>query len=114
MNTEDSPQLSLGNICRGAALEVFDRELGLVLDNIHDVNCEAEDKRTIILEVEFRPFKDRSGAKTIIKCKSKLAGVEPVEGNAFIIQRHGELVAVPYDPQQEELFAEVPKEENRK
>lgn len=114
MNSEDAPQLSLINLCRGAALEIFDRELGLVLDNIHDINCDAEQKRTIVLEVDFHPYRDRTGAKTVIKCKAKLAGMEPVEGNAFIIQRHGEMIAVPYDPRQEELFNIEPQEVRKK
>ena len=114
MDTESSPILSLYNVCRGAADEIFQREVNLVIDNIVDINTDCEQKRAIIMEFEFLPMKDRSGAAVSLKVKSKLAGVEPVEGTMFLTRSAGEVVAVPYDPRQEELFAEVPKEEKRK
>jgi hypothetical protein len=114
MDTESSPILSLYNVCRGAADEIFKREVDLVIDNIIDNNTDSEQKRSIIMEFEFIPMKDRSGASISMKVKSKLAGVEPVEGTMFLTRRAGEVVAVPYDPRQEELFAEVPQQEKRK
>ena len=110
MDTESSPILSLYNVCRGAADEIFQREVNLVIDNIVDVNTDCEQKRSIVMEFEFLPMKDRSGAAVSLKVKSKLAGVEPVEGTMFLTRRAGEVVAVPYDPRQEELFAQDIKE----
>ena len=41
MDTEAAPVLSLYNVCRGAADEIFQREVNLVIDNIIDVNVLA-------------------------------------------------------------------------
>ena len=104
MDTNAAPVLSLFNICRGAADEIFKREVDLVIDNIADVNTDSEQKRSIIMEFQFTPMKDRSGAAVSLKVRSKLAGVDPVDGTMFLVHRDGEVVAVPYDPRQEELF----------
>ena len=115
MDTELAPVLSLYNVCRGAADEIFQREVNLVIDNIIDNNTDPEQKRSITMEFDFVPMKDRSGAAVSLKVKSKLAGVEPVEGTMFLTRRSGEIVAVPYDPNQGDLFnAEVTQQEKNR
>ena len=114
MDTNAAPILSLYNVCRGAADEIFRREVNLVIDNIVDVNTDSEQKRSVVMEFEFIPMKDRSGAAVSLKVKSKLAGVEPVEGTMFLTRRGDELVAVPYDPRQEELFTMEPQQQEKK
>lgn len=100
----DSELLSLENICNGGVPEIFERELGEVLENIADVNTEAEAPRKIIFEFTFEPYKDRSGALIRFRCKSKLTPVDEVTGQAFLLRSGGQILAVAHDPKQARLF----------
>jgi hypothetical protein len=80
--------LSLTNICDGAAVEVFARELQSLLENIADVSTPADQGRSITLEFKFMPFPDRKGASVSFQCKGKLAGVEATAGTIFIAKPH--------------------------
>ena len=96
--------LGIGNICSGAVAEVFEHELAEVLKNINDPNTPADAKRKIVLEFEFSPFPDRSGANVLLVCKGKLASIDGVAGSVFFA-KHGALVkAYAHDPRQEHLF----------
>jgi hypothetical protein len=114
MNTEDQPELNLFNVVGGASDERFRREVALLMENLVDPNTPIDTKRTITMEYSFTCFKDRSGASVSLNVKSKLAGGESVEGNVFLTRRNDEIIFVPYDPKQERLFTEQPKEEKRK
>lgn len=102
----DPEKLSLSNIARGAAEEIFAEELRRVLDNIADVNSDAEQKRSIVLEFLFEPFEDRSGFEIVIRSKAKLASISSAKGTAFLVRKSGENVAYPHDPRQAALFSE--------
>jgi hypothetical protein len=110
----EQENVSLGNICGGAVEEVFQRELADVLENIGDVNTDPEAKRKMTLEFTFEPFPDRSGAKIIFSCKSKIAPVESVSGTMFLQRRGTAMVAVPHDPRQARLFQpQIPADETK-
>jgi hypothetical protein len=96
--------LSIENICGGAVSERFERELHEVLKNISDPNTDAEQKRTITLEFQFKPFPDRSGAQVLFSCKGKLAAAEGVAGSVFFAKQGALLRAYAHDPRQEQLF----------
>ncbi|MBW2342526.1 MAG: replication terminator protein [Deltaproteobacteria bacterium] len=66
--------LSLSNIGDGAAMEMFDLELGRILKNIMDPNTEPKAAREIVLKVKFRPDEDRDLAQVDVAVSSKLAG----------------------------------------
>lgn len=96
--------LSITNICGGAVEERFEREVIELLKNICDPNTPSDVKRTIILEFQFEPFPDRSGALVKLICKGKLAAIDPVDGSVYFA-KHGAVVkAYAHDPRQENLF----------
>jgi len=103
---EKPNELSLSNICGGAAEEVFSRELLEVLTNIADVNTPAEAKRKITLTFDFTPFQDRSGAQVDMSSSSKLAAIQKVRSNVFIFRKGDLIKALPHDPRQAALFEE--------
>jgi hypothetical protein len=96
--------LTIENICGGAVPERFQRELSVLLQNINDPNNPAEGKRKLTLEFEFEPFPDRSGAIVTLVCKSKLAGVENVQGGIYFARNGLALKAYAHDPKQPQLF----------
>lgn len=98
--------LTLENICGGALEEVFQREVSRLLANIRDVNTEAEQKRKLVIEFQFDPHPDRSGARVVMQVKTTLANIEPVKGNIHIAGMDGKLAAYPHDPRQELLFGQ--------
>ena len=75
----DYLDVDLTNINKGAAIELFQEELGRVLDNIADPNTKPDATREIQLVVKLTPNKDRTSAKTVVYAQSKLAGVQPHE-----------------------------------
>lgn len=66
--------LSLANIGDGAAVEMFNLELGRILKNIMDPNTEPKAYREIVLKVKFRPDEERDLASVDVTVSSKLAG----------------------------------------
>ncbi|MGH9728456.1 MAG: hypothetical protein ACRD4V_07680 [Candidatus Acidiferrales bacterium] len=104
MDEKEAQQVSLSNLCGGAIEEVFQREFASVLQNIADVNTDAEAKRKITLEFTIAPFEDRSGAQVTFACKSKTVPVEAVKGTVFLQRRGLVMVAVPHDPKQIRMF----------
>ena len=70
-------KVSLTNLGGGAAVELFDNELALVLDNIQDPNTEARKVRKITLEITIKPDNDRSFGEVMIQAKSAIAPSSP-------------------------------------
>jgi hypothetical protein len=74
--------LSLQNMFEGAAIEMFDRQLARVYNNIGDINTDLN-AREITLKVKFTPAKDRSYVVINITCPpAKLSGQETIETSA--------------------------------
>lgn len=105
-------KISLGNICRGAVEEVFQRELNRVLENIRDPNTPEKTKRKLNLEFTFTPYPDRTGAAVSFHVKTNVAMVEPVGGTIHISAAGGRLSAYPRDPRQDVLFTETDSEKH--
>lgn len=87
-NDEEFSKVSLSTLGKGAAVELFERELQNVLANIDDPNTDYKEKREIVLKVTIVPSEARDFGTTSIKCTSKLAGVKPAM-TAMLFQREG-------------------------
>lgn len=99
------PKLSLINLNNGVCVEIFDRDLQVIMENIKDVNTDAETTRQISLTVTFKPNPDRSGATAIVESKVKVAGVRANRGSIFILaDGKGKTTAFPKDPRQDVLM----------
>jgi hypothetical protein len=102
----DPELLSLTNIGNGGLVEVFDREISKVIENISDVNTSSEKKRKIQIEVIFKPYEDRSGAEIEFSCKATLCGVPAAKTRMFITGKGSVLRAYGHDPRQMSLLAQ--------
>jgi hypothetical protein len=96
--------VSLETIAGGALKELFQAELTRVLENITDINTDPQQKRSITVNVEFKPGAKRETADVKVKCVSKLAGLMTVNTQVFMGKQNGKLVAVENDPRQGGLF----------
>lgn len=103
-NRIEIEELNLTNIGKGALPDLFQRELQVVLDNIKDINTEADVRRSITITIDFQPMKERDGAQVSVDLKSKLAAVKGVNSTIFINKSDGRNVAVPQDLTQRHLF----------
>lgn len=92
--------INLATIANGAALELFERELSQVLDNIVDPNTEAKAKREITIKVRFSPGEDRDIGAVDITAASKLVAANGAATQVFIGRVHGQVVAIENDPKQ--------------
>lgn len=99
--------LSLLNIDRGSVPEVFDAELGKVLANINDPNCNPKAKREITLKVTIIPRKDLEDMSYLVACTSRLAPVKPSGNRAHLVRRQGQLHALTENVSQADLMAAV-------
>lgn len=80
--SEENITMSLLNLKNGAAIEMFDRQLQRVYNNIGDVNTSLKE-REITLKVKIKPSKDRSLLAINIECPpAKLAGQDIEETTA--------------------------------
>lgn len=106
---------SLMTLYGGAAIERFDHEMQKVIENIKDVNTDAEQKRKITLEVIFSPYSDRTGVEVEIGCKSTIAATAKlVDGTMFIMKADGQYAAFTHDPRQQELFSPPAKTDDNR
>ncbi len=101
-------ELSLETVAGGAALELFDRELYEVLQNIQDPNTDPEAVRSVKVEVLIKPTKDRESAAVALKVTSKAAPTKAISDLVYMGRRDGRLVAVTRDPRQGDMFGGTP------
>lgn len=94
------PDVSLTNLMGGLAVERFDDEMKNVLKNIVDPNTPAKAKRSIKLEVTFKPDSDRGMGHIEIAVSSKLAPAEKVQTRVFIAMTRNGPVATEHNPNQ--------------
>ena len=102
-------KLSLATICDGTAVERFDYELQKVLENINDLNTDAEATREITLKVKIKPDENREMLKTEMSISSKPAGLSPVASIGMMgkdIHGNAEAHEYPRPKQQEIEFGE--------
>ena len=101
--------MNIGNICREGVPEHFQLALQKVLENIDDINTDAEQTRKITLEFIFEPSKTREVGEVHLKVSAKLAGLRAVTGNFFMAKgTKGDIRGYARDPKQDDLFAEQP------
>ncbi|MCU1285903.1 MAG: hypothetical protein JWO13_2253 [Acidobacteriales bacterium] len=89
------PKLTLQNLCRGKAEEIFQRDLKKLLANIDDAQVPADPPRELVLTIKFAPTKDRKYAGVLFSSKLKLPIGDAVGGGINILHRGDELVAMP-------------------
>lgn len=97
-------RVTLISVAKGAAPELFERELAVVLNNIQDINTSWKTKREITVRVAFHPNETREKADVILEVTSKLAAVKPVENEVYFGRQDGELIAAQADPKQPGIF----------
>lgn len=99
--------VTLENLGRGAAAEMFQAELEKVAANVLDPNTKADALRAITLKLKVRPAMDRGTCTIEISCDSKLAPAAPFETMLFVGQEQGRAVVTEYNPEQMQIFPEV-------
>lgn len=107
----DLKRLTMETFANGAAIEMFDRELRDVLNNIDDINTKSEVKREVTLKFTIQPNAERDQARLFVEAKSKLAPIRDVGGNAYFGRDNGQMVAFSQDVNQMELNLKTPPQE---
>jgi len=103
-------QVNLATIAGGAAVELFEQELGKVVENILDPNTEADAARTITLTIKLKPNNERNIGSVSVAAKSSLAAFRAASTQMFFGRLEGRPVAVEHDPKQLQMeFDEVSK-----
>jgi hypothetical protein len=97
---EEPKMVTLASIGGGAAMELFDVELGKVLANIADVNTEATAKRRITIDITFTPREDRAVADAEVKVASRLVGINSAKTLLYVGKSQGRHFAVESNPRQ--------------
>jgi hypothetical protein len=75
---------SLGNLARGAVLELFDEEVRKVLENIQDVNTDPEKARKMTISVTIKPNHKRDEANISVQTKLALAPTNSIDSRLYI------------------------------
>lgn len=103
-------KLTLATVANGSALELFARELGVVLENIEDCNTKPEATREISLKFVFKPDVYRKSAVVLCEAKSKIVPVNAAFGTVHLGKTNGKIRAYTNDIDQMELeMTEPPK-----
>lgn len=98
--------VTLASVSNGAALELFDRELKRVIENIADINTSPKAKREINLKIVIQPDEERGIGFASLEVTAKLAGVKPVASTMYFGKKDGEFVAVTRNINQPSIFDE--------
>jgi hypothetical protein len=96
--------VTLETLAGGAAVELFNTELGRVVKNIADPNTKASAVRKVVLEVTIKPDDTRELGQVNVQATVKLAPLRPATTRLFFGKHQGRLVAVEHDPRQAGLF----------
>ncbi len=81
-------EVTLTNVCRGMAVQLFTREMLKVLENVADSRTPATAVRKIILEFTFKPDNDRHSVETEIQARSRLVDRASVKAITFFSLDH--------------------------
>lgn len=76
--SEKTTAKSILEMREGAFLELCDREVANVMENIRDVNTKPTAKRVITIKLVFVPTEDRANVGVDFKVESKLAPAQNV------------------------------------
>lgn len=96
----DGGLVSLDTLKAGAVIQLFDEELGRVLENIMDPNTEPEVVREVTLKIRIKPDRDRTTAAVSIIPSVKLAPAVALGTRMFFGKQGGRFLAFEHDPQQ--------------
>lgn len=81
---ENEERKSIMEMSSGAILELVDKEMSRVIDNILDPNAKADAKRKITITLELTPSADRRNITTKTTAKSTLVPTDAVTTNLVI------------------------------
>lgn len=98
---EKRGSVTLAELKGGALEELFQRELGLLLENVRDPNTAAS-KRTITIKFSAKPTGDRAGIELDVTVESKLAGAAPIRTLLIVHDEDGHPVGS--EPSQSRLW----------
>lgn len=91
---------SILDMARGAFKERVDYKMAKVVDNILDVNTNAEKKRSLTVTLTFTPSADRRRIGVSVTAKSKLEPTSAVGTSLYITgDEDGQVSAVEMVPQ---------------
>lgn len=93
-------EITLASLAGGVAIEKFDNELRLVVENILDPNTEPTADRVITLKVTIKPDKDRGWGTIKIQSMTKLAADVAYSTRAFFGTKDGRAIACEDNPNQ--------------
>ena len=99
-------QVSLSNLGKGAAAELFAEEFTKVLENIADVNTPAKSMREVSITVRIYPNEARDYATLEIVPSSKLAKTKAFESRMHIGVIAGKVLASEEEIKQPELITD--------
>lgn len=97
------PMLSVTNMANGALDELLGEALKRLAENISDPNTSEKQKRSISIKFAVTPYHDRSGFTYDLTVESKLAGMRPANGTAYIARKNGEYLVVGKNHRQMEM-----------
>jgi hypothetical protein len=97
-------KLTLENICGGGLPELFQRELSEVMQNIVDVNTDAEKPRRITITVDFAPGPDRANCAIKLGINSKISPILKMAGSLYISSQGSKVEAYTSDIRQKDIF----------
>lgn len=103
--------INIGNLCKGAVVDAFEKELQKCLNNIYDLDTPAMATRTITLKVKLKPDEARIKILSKFTCDSDLAQPFPVE-DVFFVGKDGEtglLYGLVSDPRQRSIVFTPPR-----
>jgi len=108
MELPEDQVVTLLTICRGAAVELFQKEFENVIENILSPNTDDSTKREIVIKVSIKPDKhEPTRADYQVSVNSKLCPLNPASSQMYFGKRNGKYLAVEHDPRQSQLFEEV-------
>jgi len=115
-DSQDPERLSLLNLIDGGAVEMFDRAMTAVLENINDINTTLK-AREINMKVTVQPSDDRTLVVVNVQCIPKLQGQEGIKftadlkldsrGRAYAMERRSMQRSLPFSNVKHILGAEI-------
>lgn len=97
------PLLNVDNMADGALYELLGEALKNLASNISDPNTSEKATRSITIKFKATPYHDRSGFTYEVGVETKLAGMTPANGTAYIARKGGEYLVVGKNHRQLEM-----------
>lgn len=92
--------VTLQSLRNGGVLEVANKAIQDVVDNIANPDTQADGVREVTIKVKFKPTKDRSLTAITFSVQPKLQPVAPVVVNAALTKAEGANIALEIAPEQ--------------